>query len=312
MKKPPPLTESQKAQILGDPVSNIHFPTPVRVISLWDMIQSIVASKLQTHLEMLTRLSVYAAQNGPDVALTDDLRNSVVELCDALEQYCIGMEMRVSRNRLKTMRRWVAGRDEDRMEIWRELRRDVDAFQEDFEEEMNERLLIILPPDKRVSYCQEKLFGELVYKAFPSARKDISAAGDCIAIELSTAAVFHLMRASEFGLRALAEHLGAIPAAWPIEFSQWKEVIAAIKIKLDEKERLLMQMTKGFQKDESLELYRALLAEVNHLKLSRDRVMHTRAWYDSIEADGQRHLVEGFLVRIATTILKDADSDFQI
>ncbi len=48
------------------------------------------------------------------------------------------------------------------------------------------------------------LFGERVFQAFPSANYDIAEAGKCLACERSTAAVFHLMRVMEAGLKVLA------------------------------------------------------------------------------------------------------------
>ena len=53
-------------------------------------------------------------------------------------------------------------------------------------------------------------FGDKVATAFPSARFDICEAADCLALERSTAAAFHLMRAVEWGMRALCVDLGLL------------------------------------------------------------------------------------------------------
>lgn len=58
------------------------------------------------------------------------------------------------------------------------------------------------------------LFGERVEDAFPDAHRDIEAAGRCIALDESTAAVFHLMRAAELALQRLANELGVENAKW--------------------------------------------------------------------------------------------------
>jgi len=55
---------------------------------------------------------------------------------------------------------------------------------------------------------REHLFGEAVSAAFPSAANDIKGAGNCLAAECPTAAVFHLMRAAEVCLRSLAVDRG--------------------------------------------------------------------------------------------------------
>jgi hypothetical protein len=58
-------------------------------------------------------------------------------------------------------------------------------------------------------FRNEQPFGNAVWNAFPSAIDDSIEAGKCIALERYTAAVFHLMRVLEAGLKALAKALGA-------------------------------------------------------------------------------------------------------
>src|SRR5208282_2687692 len=62
---------------------------------------------------------------------------------------------------------------------------------------------IYIPSAKTKFFEPLELFGNKVYQNFKSARTEIKDAGNCLAADLNTAAVFHLMRASEFGLRAL-------------------------------------------------------------------------------------------------------------
>ena len=66
-----------------------------------------------------------------------------------------------------------------------------------------------LPPQK-VEYLQKTdLFGQAVSQAFASAVTEIQHAGNCMSHDLFEAAIFHLMRTAELGLRALARHQGA-------------------------------------------------------------------------------------------------------
>src|ERR1039458_55289 len=57
-----------------------------------------------------------------------------------------------------------------------------------------------IPKDYEVFFEAENLFGSSVNDAFPSARPHIKDAGNCLAADLNTAAVFHLMISAEFGL----------------------------------------------------------------------------------------------------------------
>src|SRR5690606_2199938 len=67
--------------------------------------------------------------------------------------------------------------------------------------------LALVPPEKAKFFESDELFGTEVATAFPSARQDIKDAGNCLALDLNTAAVFHLMRVMEVGVKAMARHL---------------------------------------------------------------------------------------------------------
>jgi hypothetical protein len=56
-------------------------------------------------------------------------------------------------------------------------------------------------------YGNKNLFGEKVAKKFRGAVTDIENAGNCVALQQPTAAVFYLMRAMEFAVRQLSKRL---------------------------------------------------------------------------------------------------------
>jgi hypothetical protein len=64
-----------------------------------------------------------------------------------------------------------------------------------------------IAPNVQDYFEQEQLFGGVIYELFPEARNDIRNAGNCLAASLPDAAVFHLMRVAEHGLRALARKI---------------------------------------------------------------------------------------------------------
>jgi hypothetical protein len=73
------------------------------------------------------------------------------------------------------------------------------------------QVLLAVDPAKVHLYNRPSIFGDDVFKAFPSANEDISEAGTCLALDRGTACVMHLQRVIEVGLAALAKALG-IPA----------------------------------------------------------------------------------------------------
>jgi hypothetical protein len=85
----------------------------------------------------------------------------------------------------------------------------------------------------RASYLdKDDLFGAEVSTAFRSARRDVREAGNCLAAEVPTAAVFHLMRASEIALRALAVDRGVQYPNATVESKQVGDLLVALDAKV--------------------------------------------------------------------------------
>jgi hypothetical protein len=74
----------------------------------------------------------------------------------------------------------------------------------------------------------DDLFGPDVIDGFPSSEQDIKEAGKCLSFELWTASVMHLMRVSELGLQALADHVGVLHE------DNWNKTLNLIEGKLRE------------------------------------------------------------------------------
>jgi hypothetical protein len=92
------------------------------------------------------------------------------------------------------------------------------------DDELKNRKFLAISPGKSAFYRTLDLFGDKVTKAFPSARKDIEEAGTCYACGRSTAAVFHLMRVMEVGLRALGASLNN-PDLDPRKNPSWERIL---------------------------------------------------------------------------------------
>jgi hypothetical protein len=75
------------------------------------------------------------------------------------------------------------------------------------EDELTSTMLFTVSSDKQYLLKDLHLFGDLVYKVFPSTRYDIEEAGKCLAFDRKHACVYHLMRGLEVGLYALARDL---------------------------------------------------------------------------------------------------------
>jgi hypothetical protein len=147
---------------------------------------------------------------------------------------------------------------------------------------------------------RDDLFGAVVMAKFKPAVADIKDAGNCLAAECSTAAVFHLMRVSEYGLRAVAKRLKVKlthkKAAQPVEFADWNKIITGIKNKIEE----LRKLPSSPKQDKRLTFYSDIAEQSEYIKdVWRNAISHTRRSYNHDEAMGVKQRVQDFMSRIA-------------
>ena len=118
------------------------------------------------------------------------------------------------------------------------LRRDLVTLRNFLINELDSRKFVYLAPPKDSFFQSKTLLGKAVHSRFPDADKDAQDTANGFAFELYTAAVFHLMRVAEYGLRALADEVNAVPmhrtTPVPITEADWQQIIAAIRDKIEE------------------------------------------------------------------------------
>jgi hypothetical protein len=94
------------------------------------------------------------------------------------------------------------------------------------------RKFVLIAEDRAVYVDGNNLFGGEVANSFPSAAMDIQEAGNCLAVERTTAAVFHSMRAVETALRVLAKE-AHLASDGPIERQQWGQIIGLLERRIE-------------------------------------------------------------------------------
>jgi hypothetical protein len=173
------------------------------------------------------------------------------------------------------------------------------GLRETMEDELHDRKLIFVP-GRKTEHCDRKdAFGLDVARAFPSAEYDIVEAGNCYAVGLNTACVFHLMRVVEKGIRALATSM-AIPL--PCTAEQWGRILQMMeeKIKEVEKER------KSLSKIQHLQLYGECIIEMECFKNAwRNHVMHAMHSYGESEATKVMGHVKNFMQRLSREVSEE-------
>lgn len=137
---------------------------------------------------------------------------------------------------------------------------------------LEERLFVAVPTGMADLYRQQTpLFGEKVDDAFPLSSEDISEAGKCLALGRYTAAVFHLMRVVELGVRHFGDKLGITLTTE----KNWQPILDEINKAIKAMDHKLPQ-TKA---------YAATSAHLYNVKIAwRNEVMHPKQTYTEEEA----------------------------
>jgi hypothetical protein len=176
----------------------------------------------------------------------------------------------------------------------------------DLVEGTKDREFLWIAADREKMVDQDALFEMEVFSQFPSARKDITEAGNCLAAECSTACVFHLMRAAEIGLRALAVDRDVVFANKPIDQQEWGTILDNLDSKLKAiRAEDIKSWTSSWVKDVQARFYGEVIQEVRGFNEAwRRHLSHARddAFYDrDYAADVMKH-VKKFLQKLSTKV----------
>lgn len=158
---------------------------------------------------------------------------------------------------------------------------------------MEDQWYLRIVPELVGFYEQDTLFGPGVHQAFPLARTDIQEAGTCLALERPNASVFHMMRAVEWGLRALCTDMGVSRLRSVnrktgkvtyrrIEYSEWESILNQLDKRVEEK---LADVRRGPKRQLYQEFYYPVLLDIRAIREAwRNHTMHTRSDYSVNDA----------------------------
>ncbi len=178
--------------------------------------------------------------------------------------------------------------------------------------------IALIPYEKQLFINSEALFGNKVRKEFPSAAPDIKESGNCMAVGLNTAAIFHLMRAVEHGIRALAQHFNVKVIGkkkkTPVDMATWDQAITEIDRRISKKLRSVIPLsgqpkhqTATKRPKSKLEadkvFYRTVIHELLAFKdVWRNHVMHTHGAYTDEDVMHAYAHTRAFMERLATRV----------
>jgi hypothetical protein len=171
-----------------------------------------------------------------------------------------------------------------------ELRTHMQVLWETLQDELTNRTVFYVPAKQATSWwAGPRLLGEMVEAKFPNLNGDIDEAGKCMAMTRHTAAVFHLMRVLEAGVREFGNKLGVANT----DERTWQPILNDINT-------AIARMEKNAPE-------RVVLAELATLlfavKLAwRNEVMHPKATYTEEEAENILAATKAFMGKLAAAL----------
>jgi hypothetical protein len=153
-------------------------------------------------------------------------------------------------------------------------------------------------PQHRSEYYEQTL-PNTVIAAFPTASKELVAAGNSLAVGLYTACVFHSMRAAEIGVRVLGKELSVSFPDKPLELVEWHNILD----QADSKIVAMKALPGGTHKDEEVNFYSQAAVQFRYFKDAwRVRVAHARETYEESPALKVFSLTLEFFETLATRL----------
>lgn len=173
------------------------------------------------------------------------------------------------------------------------------------------RINLVAVKSDRVEFCdKDSLFGEQASKAFPSSGRDVSEAGNCLAVEVNTAAVFHLMRAVEFAVRSLARDRDVSFKDKPLEDKEWGQILSALEGKLSDMRQASRQLWVSSEvRDTQIRFYNEVVQELRSFNDAwRRHVSHAdvNAFYDRDGALSIFNHVKSFMQKLSSKVSEDS------
>lgn len=206
----------------------------------------------------------------------------------SLQRECEALDLRSSLAHIKRLRELVVDRDLDiDVQLWERFCTEI---QTRIIDDLSQRWFLHVPPSSVDLYRQPTPpFGIEVENKFPQMSEDISEAAKCLALQRSTAVVFHLMRVMELGTQSFGTKLGIALT----DDKNWQNILDEVNKNIKSRDHKLPE-TKAYAEAAS-HLYNVKVAW-------RNEVMHPKQTYTTEEADTIFRSVKTFTIDLGGLI----------
>jgi len=272
------------------------------LISLWDIMKTLdfakafqLACGCQSTAAFLDPKQVTFVE-GPDEALHPSLRTSLTTHYTQVSELCKNLELPASLA-FCTQILTLLGSEHTAKGTW--LNTPTRAFVTSIQSELASRLFLYVPYQNAGLYQEPFAGWEQIHDAFPNAVYDVEEASKGLALERSTACVFHCMRALEHGLRVLAGVFSI-----PFEHKSWGEIIEPI-------EKAIRDISKKKNKPanwkDDEQFYSGAASQFMHFKNAwRNYTAHVGFKYTETEAEAIYRHVREFMAHLAKRLKEPA------
>jgi hypothetical protein len=278
----------------------------VRLLTLWEIMNLFDVQVLCYLINEIKKNEVYSLtaklQGQGAQALPREHQEKVLNTINSTIAFCLKHGFRDSAEDAKVAKhRWeVPPLDHSAAcEILNRLSTDI-------VKETGKHSFLRIDPDRVLYLDCDALFGSGVEKAFNSASRDIKEAGNCLAAECGTAAVFHLMRAAEVALRAVAVDRKVAFANKPLDQQEWGTILGALEGKLKDLRLADGKLWKDpIYKESQIRFYNEIIQELRGFNEAwRRHLSHAdpEAFYGRDYAAGILKHVRMFMQKLATKI----------
>ena len=169
--------------------------------------------------------------------------------------------------------------------------KEMEEIESRIRDELGDVSLWAINSSRTVYVGQAKLFGDEVFYAFPSASNDILEAGNCLALERGTAAVMHLMRVCEVGLKTLAAAIGVDSQG------DWGSYLREIDDALEAKRK------KSGKRTPDEQFYAEAKVTLDNVRMAwRNATMHIENTYSAERAEEILISVRGLMRHLSTKL----------
>jgi hypothetical protein len=172
----------------------------------------------------------------------------------------------------------------------------VSEIQGRLHDELERTLIFCIEENAEYFEPTEPLFGKEFEDKFAThGIFELDEAGKCLALSRGTAAVFHLMRIMEIGIRAVAKSLGISDPIKPSN-RNWHQILKSIKEESDA--RLARKAWKDLS---DKEFFESAYVSLDAVRVAwRNPTMHIENKYTPDEAEQVFLAVRGFMKKLAS------------